>query len=56
MPVWERIVWVGEERDADLIVIGSRGLSGLKHAALDSVAAAVSQHSRRSVLICHLPE
>lgn len=53
-PAWERIVATGEERDVDLIVIGSRGLSGLKHVALGSVAAAVAQHSRRSVLICHL--
>jgi nucleotide-binding universal stress UspA family protein len=54
-PVWDRIVELGEERDADLIVIGSRGLSGVKHALLGSVAAAVSQHSKRSVLIVHRP-
>ncbi len=52
-PVWARIVEVADERDAGLIVIGSRGLSGVKHALLGSVAAAVSQHSRRSVLIVH---
>lgn len=50
---WERIVEVGEELDAGLIVIGSRGLTGLKRAALGSVAAAVAQHSGRSVLIAH---
>lgn len=54
-PVWNRIVEVAEERGADLIVIGSRGLSGVKHALLGSVAAAVSQHSKRSVLIVHRP-
>lgn len=52
-PVWERIVATAEERDAGLIVIGSRGLSGLKHAVLGSVAAAVAQHSKRTVLIAH---
>jgi nucleotide-binding universal stress UspA family protein len=52
-PAWNQIVEVAEERDAGLIVIGSRGLSGLKHVALGSVAAAVSQHSKRSVLIVH---
>lgn len=52
-PVWERIVGAAEEQDASLIAIGSRGLSGLKHAILGSVAAAVAQHSRRSVLIVH---
>lgn len=50
---WERIVAVGEELDAGLIVIGSRGLTGLKRAVLGSVAAAVAQHSGRSVLIVH---
>jgi nucleotide-binding universal stress UspA family protein len=54
-PVWARIVEVADEREADLIVIGSRGLSGVKHALLGSVAAAVAQHSRRSVLIVHRP-
>ncbi|MBN9622348.1 MAG: universal stress protein [Actinobacteria bacterium] len=52
-PVWEGIVNAAEEHDADLLVIGSRGLSGIKHVVLGSVAAAVAQHSRRSVLICH---
>ena len=52
-PVWDRIVGLAEERDAGLIVIGSRGLSGVKHALLGSVAAAVAQHSKRSVLIVH---
>jgi nucleotide-binding universal stress UspA family protein len=54
-PIWERIVKAADENDASLIVIGSRGLSGLKHAILGSVAAAVAQHSKRSVLIVHRP-
>ncbi len=53
VPIWNQIVEVAEERDVDLIVIGSRGLSGLKHVALGSVAAAVAQHSKRSVLVIH---
>jgi nucleotide-binding universal stress UspA family protein len=52
-PVWERIVAVADERDCDLVVIGSRGLSGIKHVLLGSVAAAVAQHSKRSILIVH---
>lgn len=52
-PVWNQIVTVADQRDADLIVIGSRGLSGIKHVALGSVATAVAQHSKRSVLIVH---
>jgi len=50
---WERIVDIGEELDAGLIVVGSRGLTGLKRAVIGSVAAAVAQHSGRSVLIVH---
>ena len=42
-----------DEHDADLIVIGSRGLSGIKYAVLGCVAAAVAQHSKRTVLIAH---
>lgn len=52
-PVWEQIVNAAAEHGAGLVVIGSRGLSGLKHAILGSVAAAVAQHSKRSVLIVH---
>ena len=52
-PIWNRIVEVADERDAGLIVIGSRGRSGLRYAVLGSVAAAVAQHSKRSVLIVH---
>jgi nucleotide-binding universal stress UspA family protein len=50
---WEEIVGVGEELDADLIAIGSRGRTGLKKVLLGSVASAVAQHSGRSVLIVH---
>jgi nucleotide-binding universal stress UspA family protein len=52
-PIWNRIVEVADERDAGLIVIGSHGRSGLQYAVIGSVAAAVAQHSKRSVLIVH---
>jgi nucleotide-binding universal stress UspA family protein len=52
-PVWRRIVEVADEQDASLIVLGSRGRSGLSYVLLGSVAAAVAQHSKRSVLIVH---
>ena len=50
-PVWHEILRVADEKAAGLIVIGSRGRSGLKHALMGSVATAVAQHSRRPVLI-----
>ncbi len=52
-PVWSAIVDAAEEKDAALIAIGSRGLSGVKHVVLGSVSGAVAQHSHRSVLIVH---
>lgn len=50
---WQEIVAVADELEAGVIVIGSRGRTGLKRAVLGSVASAVAQHSRRSVLIVH---
>jgi nucleotide-binding universal stress UspA family protein len=50
---WQEIVAVGDELDAGVIVIGSRGRTGLPKVLLGSVASAVAQHSRRSVLIVH---
>jgi nucleotide-binding universal stress UspA family protein len=52
-PIWNLIVEAADQQGADLIVIGSRGRSGLAHVLLGSVAAAVAQHSKRSVLIVH---
>lgn len=50
---WQEIVEVADELDADLIAVGSRGRTGLTKVLLGSVASAVAQHSRRSVLIVH---
>lgn len=50
---WQEIVAVADELDADVIAIGSRGRTGLTKVLLGSVASAVAQHSRRSVLIVH---
>ncbi|HKT83736.1 MAG TPA: universal stress protein [Solirubrobacterales bacterium] len=50
---WQEIVAVGDELDAGVIAIGSRGRTGLPKVLLGSVASAVAQHSRRSVLIVH---
>lgn len=50
---WEEIVATADELDAGVIVIGSRGRTGLPRVLLGSVASAVAQHSRRSVFIVH---
>ncbi len=50
-PIWERIVELAEENDAAMVVMGSRGRSGLGRLTTGSVATAVVQHSRRPVLI-----
>jgi nucleotide-binding universal stress UspA family protein len=53
-PTWKGIVEVAEKRDASVIVIGSHGRSGgLAGVFAGSVAAAVSGHSHRTVLITH---
>jgi len=52
-PAWSQIVEAADQQEASLIVIGSRGRSGISHVLLGSVAAAVAQHSKRSVLIVH---
>jgi nucleotide-binding universal stress UspA family protein len=54
-PSWKGIVEVADERDASLIVLGSHRRSGIAGRLLGSVAAAVADHSARSVLIVHQP-
>jgi nucleotide-binding universal stress UspA family protein len=52
-PLWKGIIEVADQRDASVIVIGSHSRRGLIGAFIGSVAAAVSAHSRRTVLITH---
>ena len=49
--VWRAIVEVAEQRDADVIVVGHRGLSRVKSALLGSVSNGVVHHSRIPVLV-----
>jgi nucleotide-binding universal stress UspA family protein len=55
-PTWNGIVEAADDHDASLIVLGSRGRTGLASVLIGSVAAAVAVHSRRSVLITHRRE
>ena len=55
-PTWKGIVATAEECEAAAIVLGSHGRSGLTGKLLGSVAAAVADHSRRTVVIVHRHE
>jgi nucleotide-binding universal stress UspA family protein len=48
---WQGIVDAADELDAAAIVIGSRGLGGLREFARGSVSHDVATHARRPVLI-----
>jgi nucleotide-binding universal stress UspA family protein len=50
-PTWEGIVDVANEIDAAVIVIGSRGLTGLRERFEGSVSHEVAEHAGRPVLI-----
>jgi nucleotide-binding universal stress UspA family protein len=52
---WQGIVDVADELDASVIVIGSRGVSGLREFARGSVSHDVATHARRPVLIVPPP-
>jgi nucleotide-binding universal stress UspA family protein len=47
----EVIIDVANEQHADLIVVGSRGLTGIKRFLLGSVSSKVSHHASTSVMI-----
>lgn len=53
---WNRIVGTAKSRSADLIVIGTHGRTGLKHALMGSTAERVARHATCPVLIVHLPD
>uniref|UniRef100_A0A1I8JPD6 Usp domain-containing protein n=1 Tax=Macrostomum lignano TaxID=282301 RepID=A0A1I8JPD6_9PLAT len=48
----EAIVQAAEEHEADLVVMGSRGLGTLRRTFLGSVSDYVLHHAYRPVLIC----
>lgn len=51
LTVWKRIIDVADELDAEVVVIGSRGLIGIREFARGSVAHDVATHEQRPVLI-----
>ena len=54
-PVWKTLVEIAERDDAATVVMGSRGLSGLRAMLLGSVSSAVVQHADRPTLIVRRP-
>jgi nucleotide-binding universal stress UspA family protein len=52
---WNRIVGTAKSRSADLIVIGTHGRTGLKHALMGSTAERVVRHATCPVLVVHCP-
>jgi nucleotide-binding universal stress UspA family protein len=50
------ILTLAEQRNSDLIVLGSRGLGGVREFVLGSVSHDVVQHARIPVLVVKKPE
>jgi nucleotide-binding universal stress UspA family protein len=49
--VAETLAEIADQRDASVVVVGSRGLSGLKARLLGSTSESVLHHCRRPVLV-----
>jgi nucleotide-binding universal stress UspA family protein len=54
-PVWKTIVKIADRDDAATIVMGSRGLTGVRAVLLGSVSSAVVHHADRPTLIVRQP-
>ena len=53
--MWSKILDIAARHDASTIVMGSRGLTGLRSALLASVSNAVVHHTDRPTLIFRQP-
>lgn len=52
-PIWEAIIEAAERKRASIVVMGSRGRTGLRSMLLGSVSNSVVQHARRPTLVIH---
>jgi nucleotide-binding universal stress UspA family protein len=52
-PVWKTIVETADRNNAAAIVMGSRGLTGVRSMLLGSVSSAVVHHADRPTLVMH---
>lgn len=55
-PIWEQLVDAADEADATLLVLGSRGLRGLRSLMLGSVSHQIAHHAHVPVLVVPTPE
>jgi universal stress protein A len=53
---WDQVVTLAREGDFDLVVMGTHGRTGLKHALLGSVAERVVRHAPCPVLVVRRKE
>ena len=51
----EQIAMIAESRDADLVVVGTRGHGGIAGSLFGSVSADVIRRSKRPVVVVHEP-
>ena len=51
----EELATIAETRDADLVVVGTRGHGGIAGSLLGSVSAGVVRRSKRPVVVVHEP-
>jgi len=49
--VWRSILEFADQHDARLIVVGSRGLSGLRSSVMGSVSHGLLNHSKRPIMV-----
>ena len=54
--IWRSVLDVADEVDASVVVLGSRGRSGVRSALLGSVSYGVVHHSRRPLLVVPPPD
>jgi nucleotide-binding universal stress UspA family protein len=52
-PVWKTIIEIADRHDAAAIVMGSRGLTGVRSMLLGSVSSAVVHNTDRPTLVAH---
>ncbi len=50
-PIWMGVEQAAEDHDADAIVVGSRGLSGVKSLLLGSVSSGIVHHAVRPTIV-----